>query len=198
MSDDLLSLDEAAERLGVHKETVRRRIRRGEIKAEKINGPFGEQYFVPESEIRTAQKIVDVIPVAKEITPQEFIILLDQATKRAIQPLQQQIETLQQQYIQAVETLKNQHKQDMEALNQLYHQNAIESLKQEVVATREENKKLRTEIALSSQETKKSLEDINKSTNEIKDWAVCSTKDLTARIGTIENKKSWYQRIFGR
>ena len=45
-SDDFLTITEAAKALDVSKDTIRRRIKAGEIKAEKRPSPYGEQYYL--------------------------------------------------------------------------------------------------------------------------------------------------------
>ena len=58
MNDDLLSVEEAAEKLRVHPETVRKWLRDGELEGEK----FGRLWRIRESKIRGKAKtrITDV------------------------------------------------------------------------------------------------------------------------------------------
>ena len=51
-----LTTDEVAVYLGISRDTVRRRIKKGEIRATKMTGPYGKQYFIPETEIMAALK----------------------------------------------------------------------------------------------------------------------------------------------
>ena len=64
---NLVTLDEAAQSLGVTKATIRRRIKRGELHAVKKMGPYGEQYFVPRNEISMVQEVTDVVPVTRQV-----------------------------------------------------------------------------------------------------------------------------------
>ena len=48
MTDESLNISQAAEKLGVSIRTIRRYIKAGKIKAELVNGRFGEEYRIPE------------------------------------------------------------------------------------------------------------------------------------------------------
>lgn len=54
---------EAAKQLGLSETTLRRRIKDGSIRAEKRQGPYGQQWFVDPTAIQTAQDIHDVVRV---------------------------------------------------------------------------------------------------------------------------------------
>lgn len=51
-----MSITEAAKALGVSTDTVRRRIKSGEIKATMRTGAWGKQYFIPRGEIKSESK----------------------------------------------------------------------------------------------------------------------------------------------
>ncbi len=68
-----LSIEETAKRLGVSSDTVRRKIKRGDLRAEKQKGPYGDRWMIPESEIRTAQEITEVVPVTRQV-PMEALV----------------------------------------------------------------------------------------------------------------------------
>ena len=93
-----LTIEQASELLGVSKNTVRRKIKAGELTAVKRVGAYGEQFFIDESEIDVATEIRDVIPVVRNVSLQDFSKALDRALEsalgKAIEPLQQQIDTL--------------------------------------------------------------------------------------------------------
>jgi excisionase family DNA binding protein len=71
--DELLSIKQAAELLGVSVDTVRRRIKNGSLKAELMDGPHGKYYGIRASEINVAKEIKDVITVNRSVTLQEPI-----------------------------------------------------------------------------------------------------------------------------
>lgn len=91
-NDNLLSIAEAARVLKVSKDTVRRRIKKGEIKAEKISGPYGLAYYIKEQELAEAAEIIDMIPVTRQLSPHEIKELM----QAVIYPLQQEIVQLRE------------------------------------------------------------------------------------------------------
>lgn len=80
----LLTIPEAAERLGVSDATVRRRIKDKSLKATKMPGPFGEQYYIAPEEISTAIEMVNVVPVRHEFGVQELEQLITQVVSQAV------------------------------------------------------------------------------------------------------------------
>lgn len=79
-----LTVDEAAKRLGISRDTVRRRIKRGELRAEKRKGPYGECWMIPESEIKTAQVITDVIPVTRQVSMPDLVTAITAKVTEAL------------------------------------------------------------------------------------------------------------------
>jgi DNA-binding transcriptional MerR regulator len=71
--DELLSIKQVTELLGVSIDTVRRRIKNGLLKAELIDGPHGKYYGIRASEIKVAKEVKDVVIVNRNITPEELI-----------------------------------------------------------------------------------------------------------------------------
>ena len=96
--DHGLTIEQASELLGVSKDTVRRRIRKGELNAIKRVGPYGDQFFIDESELDIATEIKEVIPIVRNLSLQDFSRtmenVLETAICTAIAPMQQQIDTL--------------------------------------------------------------------------------------------------------
>lgn len=85
-----LTIPEAAERLGVSDATVRRRIKDGSLKAAKMPGPFGEQFFIDPQEINVAIEMVNVVPVKHEFGVQELEQLITQVVSHAMaKPLEE-------------------------------------------------------------------------------------------------------------
>ena len=91
--DKLLTITEAAAALGVSKDTVRRRIKKGEIVAKKMPGPYGYAYYIDSDQLSSSQEIVEVLPIQRHITRHD----LERSMQRAITPLfQRQEEQIQE------------------------------------------------------------------------------------------------------
>lgn len=67
------TITEAAGKLGVSTATVRRRIKRGEIKAEMIDTPYGPQYIIDEAVFNPAAVVTEVVQVEKSLTLEQFV-----------------------------------------------------------------------------------------------------------------------------
>jgi len=87
----LLTIPEAAERLGVSDATVRRRIKDGSLKAAKMPGPFGEQYFISAEEINVAVETVNVVPVKHEVGVKELEQLITQTMAGSLEEMRTDI-----------------------------------------------------------------------------------------------------------
>ncbi len=85
--DNLMTLDEAAQSLGVTKTTVRRRVKDEKILAIKKKGPYGEQYFIPRDEISIAQEVTSVVPVTRQVNLLALSDAIEQAIVSANEPL---------------------------------------------------------------------------------------------------------------
>jgi excisionase family DNA binding protein len=88
--NNLMTLDEAAQSLGVTKTTIRRRIKKGELHAIKKMGPYGEQYFIPRNEISVAREITDVVPVTRQVNLLTLGDVIEQAVVSANEPLKKE------------------------------------------------------------------------------------------------------------
>jgi excisionase family DNA binding protein len=78
------TIKQASEILEVSTSTVRRRIKSGEYAAEKKSGPYGEQYYIPASEIDQAvmeNESVNISKVTKPVNKDEFVNSLIEATE---------------------------------------------------------------------------------------------------------------------
>ena len=64
---DWLTLPDAAQQLGISPRTIRRWIKEGKVGAELRPGPYGQQYYVPATQIHTAQELTDVVRVERQI-----------------------------------------------------------------------------------------------------------------------------------
>ena len=103
MEDKLLSIEEAAKVLNVSKDTIRRRIKKGDIEAQKLPGPYGNMYYIKEKDLAAAAEIVDLVTVSRQLRPEEIKELM----QAVIYPLQQEIKELRQE----VQSLKGDIKQ---------------------------------------------------------------------------------------
>lgn len=62
-----VTVEEAAQRLNLNPETIRRRIRKGALKAQLMPGPRGDQYMIPANELLPDGQIVaQTFPVTAE------------------------------------------------------------------------------------------------------------------------------------
>ena len=95
MEDNLLTIDEAADRMGISKNTVRRRIKKGDLRAVKMPGQYGEQYFIPENEVADFA-VPDVVPApaSRQLTLNDLENFLDQLLDRKNQPAHSAIEAM--------------------------------------------------------------------------------------------------------
>lgn len=93
---DYLSIEQAAEQFGISPATVRRRIKRGGLQAVKKPGPYGEQYYIPSSEVTTAQEITEVVQVDRKFNTQELAGFITLAIQKENEELRQEMKKLRQ------------------------------------------------------------------------------------------------------
>lgn len=103
---DKLTIKQAAEALHCSHQTIRRRIAKGEIPAQKEQTEFGEAWYIPADFIGAATSTVDVVPLTREVSLGEIERLMaytvgqavESAVKRAIteqtDPLRDEIQQL--------------------------------------------------------------------------------------------------------
>lgn len=92
-----LTIGQVAEQLGISEITVRRRIKKGKIKADLIKGEFGDQYFITSSELerqRVATTSIEVVELEKAITPARLQEFFQECLKLEINPLKEKINSL--------------------------------------------------------------------------------------------------------
>lgn len=123
-TDRLMTIDEVAQSLGVTKTTIRRRIKRGEVRAVKKMGPYGEQYFIPEKEVKTIREVTDVLPVTRQINLPTFAEALEQAITAANEPFRKEV-------LNRMEDVRRE-------LTALKERNANEELKKDISGLRDE------------------------------------------------------------
>jgi excisionase family DNA binding protein len=89
-----LTIEQVAELLSCSKDTVRRKIKKGEITAIKRTGAYGDQFFIPEESLNLAMEIHEVIPVERNLSVQDFTSALDNVLREYMLPVQQELTTL--------------------------------------------------------------------------------------------------------
>ena len=84
------TIKEAAEILEISTSTVRRRIKSGELEAELKESPYGEQYFIPDSELDQAvmdKEVTDIKKLKKPVAKEEIIKAIKEAQANREQEL---------------------------------------------------------------------------------------------------------------
>jgi len=90
-----LTIEQVAQLMNCSKDTVRRKIKKGEITAVKrTDGPYGDQYFINENDLNIAMEIHEVIPVERNLSVQDFAKALDRILEKHMAPMQQELATL--------------------------------------------------------------------------------------------------------
>lgn len=126
--DEWLTIEQVAELLEVSKDTIRRRIKTGEIDAEKRIGAYGLQWMIDSEKINRAMQNIDVIPITRAVSVAE----LEQAMQRTIasavssaiqtelQPLKEHIELLNDKLDKQDQSLKQHYQLVDERLRSLH------------------------------------------------------------------------------
>ena len=98
MSKTHLTIKETAKALDVSEQTIRRRITKGEIPAEKMVSEFGERWLIPISFIEVATATVDVVPVTRQVSVAEIekalTGIIDEVVQKHTKSLQEEIHLL--------------------------------------------------------------------------------------------------------
>lgn len=77
MEKKLLSIKETAEKLGIDPATVRRRIKKGELTAEMIDGAYGKQYMLDINQFETtAEAYTDVATLTRQVNVADLVQML--------------------------------------------------------------------------------------------------------------------------
>lgn len=87
---------EAAKRLGVSRNTVLRWIREGKIFATVKNGPYGEQYDIPEEEVEAAKERVNLPVIVQNMDITKFREAVEQSVKGEISSLKRELEEVKE------------------------------------------------------------------------------------------------------
>ncbi len=90
---DYYTIKEFAEILKVSKDTIRRRIKAGEIAAEKKIGFYGEEYHIPGDQLGAyISEEVQIVQFGKQLPEEKFI----QIFQEQMQPMLEHIKSLEQ------------------------------------------------------------------------------------------------------
>ena len=109
-----MNIREAAEALEVSHDTIRRRIRTGQIRAEKLEGVYGLQWIVDEDSLFENKQIIEIVPVKKAVDSNQLM----ETIRYTIQ------DTIQEAMKESTEEIKEL-RQEIEALtNAIKEQNA--------------------------------------------------------------------------
>jgi len=98
-----LTIGQAAEIMKCNKQTIRRHIKKGKLPAEKLNGPYGEMYYIREDDLYSSREVVDALPVEKHMDKEEIKELMWEVTQEVTKPLYEEISLLHEE----VTSLKN-------------------------------------------------------------------------------------------
>jgi excisionase family DNA binding protein len=96
-NDKKLTVREAAKAMGVSMATIRRRIKTGELPAELEPGPYGETYFIRESDLADAASIVEVVPVTRELDVRDVQAMFQSIVQPLLNELAEQRRVIEQQ-----------------------------------------------------------------------------------------------------
>ena len=115
MDKKLITIKEAAESLDLSPATIRRRIKIGQLKAEKIEGIYGPQWVIDPDNLTESSYNIEVIPVRHNLTPDKLEDIIKRATQEAIRA---EINESMQDYAAQMQELKNTIEQLQKQLNE--------------------------------------------------------------------------------
>ena len=132
---DELTIREAAEILELSPSTVRKRIKRGDIEAEKKPSKYGETYYIPSEEIDRAFREKDVLefenrlPVEKEEVINELAEALESRNKQLMEDVVENIGKSIEAQNEQLESQQKQIEKQQEAIEELTEQ--VKELKEQ-------------------------------------------------------------------
>lgn len=132
------TIKQAAEILEVSNSTIRRRIKSGKIKAKKKEGPYGDQYYIPETEFNQAvaeKQVIEIKEIGKPISA-EIII------NQVLEGIEEKNRDLIDNAVNTISDKIDSQKKQLETYKQqLKHQNdLIKDMKAELNEIRSEQK----------------------------------------------------------
>lgn len=103
-----LTIKQAAALLDVHIDTVRSRIKRGEIFARMVKSPYGMQWEIPAAQFNVPMTTIEAVQVTKHVTVADLQGVLNEAVKEQTHQLREEIQMLQQQVNSQEQLLREQ------------------------------------------------------------------------------------------
>jgi len=180
-----LTIEQVAQLMNCSKDTVRRKIKKGEITAVKrTDGPYGDQYFINENDLNIAMEIHEVIPVERNLSVQDFAKALDSILEKHIAPMQQELATLSNGNRALIDELQ--------------------ALKQDQQKIERENKARDAEALQASETMKIEIAALHDSLNAVethqKDREATHFDLVDKRLNELSeaSKKGFWARLFGR
>lgn len=98
MDKGCIGIKEAAKALDVSPATIRRRIKKGELKAELVEGPNGPQWIINRNDLAESQEVKEVIPVTYALTPEALEQIIRTTVREETEPLRQELHQLKEQF----------------------------------------------------------------------------------------------------
>jgi excisionase family DNA binding protein len=180
-----LTIDQVAELMNCSKDTIRRKIKKGEITAiKRTDGPYGDQYFINENDLNIAMEIHEVIPVERNLSVQDFAKVLDSILAKHMAPMQQELATLSNGNRALIDELQ--------------------ALKQDQQKIEKENKARDTEALQANEASRKEIAALHDSLNAVethqKDREATHFDLVDKRLNELSeaSKKGFWARLFGR
>lgn len=133
---DKLTIKEAAQALGVSEKTIRRMIKDGRLKASLEKSVYGQQYYIPKSEIDNAVQIVEAVKVKKEYSVEELAVAISNYLSERDKKLVEALEILNQK----IEKIQKENQQLKEELLKLQEEH-FRKIDEKLTQWRQENKK---------------------------------------------------------
>lgn len=130
--DEWLTIEQCAELLKVSKDTIRRRIKTGEIDAEKKIGDYGLQWMIDADKINKSMQSIEVVPITRSVSVAELEQAMartiasavsnavSNAVKAEVEPLRAEVQALNDKLDKQDEALKNHYQLVDERLRALH------------------------------------------------------------------------------
>lgn len=91
----MITIEEAAKLMRVSPDTIRRRIKKNEIEATKLPGPYGEQWFIPVDKLEGVQDINEMQEANQHLTTQDISNLIEMLVEKRTESMHQELISLQ-------------------------------------------------------------------------------------------------------
>ena len=117
--DEFFTLERAAEYLGVSSRTLRRWIKSGKLHARLEPGPYGRQYVVPESSLRSVQLVRDVERIERQEEREAIPATVEAYLAERESALGREIAALRAELHEALQQLQTQQAAILELIGEL-------------------------------------------------------------------------------